>query len=105
MIQLHLTTPMSKEYFEGIHLRKNVLEDKIDYFKEQKYLTVIATYHDQVIGSASIQRGLFSTSKIINIAVLPGKCETVIEEKLRNYAKEVIENQRKNKASLKQKAS
>lgn len=105
MIKLHLTTPMSKEYFEGIQLRKNVSEDRIDYFKEQKYMTIIATYHGQVIGSASIQRGLFTASKIKNIAVLPGKCELVIEEKLRGYAKKVIENQRKNKASLKQKAS
>lgn len=92
MIKVRISTPHSKDFFEAITIRKQLLNSKIDYTKEQRYITLVAFFENKVIGTASVQLFTSSIARIREIAILPEYEEKKVEEKLVGFAERFIRN-------------
>ncbi|MBO1307194.1 GNAT family N-acetyltransferase [Enterococcus sp. 669A] len=100
MVHIHISTPYSKEFFEAINLRKQLLDSKIDYRKERRYVTLVAIHNHKLIGTASIQLFTPSVGRIKEIAVLPEHADKNVEVKLIRFAEKYLNNRSKTKSIL-----
>lgn len=100
MVAIHISTPYSKEFFEAINLRKQLLDRKINYRKERRYVTLVAIHDNKMIGTASIQLFTPSVGRIKEIAVLPEFAEKDVESKLIHFAEKYLTNRSKSKSIL-----
>lgn len=100
MVAIHISTPYSKEFFEAINLRKQLLDRKINYRKERRYVTLVAFHNNTLIGTASIQLFTPSVGRIKEIAVLPEFAEQNVESKLIQFAEKYLNNRSKSKSIL-----
>ncbi|MHC5374983.1 GNAT family N-acetyltransferase [Enterococcus sp. LJL120] len=92
MLSIQLTTPLSKDFFEAVSLRKQTSPNKINYLKEQKYITFVARYQQQIVGTASLQIFTNSMGRIREIAVTPDFENKFVEQRLIRFIEDFLTN-------------
>ncbi|MGG5318205.1 GNAT family N-acetyltransferase [Enterococcus sp. AZ072] len=100
MVAIHISTTYSKEFFDAINLRKQLLDRKINYRKERRYVTLVAFHDNTMIGTASVQLFTPSVGRIKEIAVIPEFAEKNVETRLIHFAEKYLNNRSKSKPIL-----
>ena len=99
-MEIKLASQFSKEHFEAMTLREQVLDSKINLDKEQKMAIYVAIDNGRVIGTASVQLYPFNVARVRQVAVSPDYQGQQIGSKLLDSCEAFARNSRHSKVIL-----
>ena len=92
-MEIHSVSPFSKEHFEAIKLREQVLDSKVNMKKEAKLTVFVSVENGQVVGTAAVQLYPFRIVRIRQVAVSPEFQGLKIGNQLMDYCEAFAKEQ------------
>ncbi|MGM0126068.1 hypothetical protein IGI37_003469 [Enterococcus sp. AZ194] len=99
-MNIQLATLYSKEHFEAITLREQVLHTEVDVKKEAKLTVFVAMKDGRVVGTASVQLYPFGIARVRQVAVSPEFQGKNIGNQLMDACEQFAKDQRHSKIIL-----